>query len=178
MATSTALVTVEVFRQLTDPPGIRLELHNGEVVQVTRPIHKHFKIQKRLTRILNEALGDRGEASYELAFRARPEHELRVADVGWTTRERYENIDDEDSLAGAPEIVVEVLSPSNTASEMIVKRDLCLSSGCEQFWIVDPVRRFIEISLAHGSTHVYRGDDKVALGVAFYSVDDLLGRSR
>ena len=31
---TTALVTVEEFRLMDDPPGIRLELHNGEVVRV------------------------------------------------------------------------------------------------------------------------------------------------
>ena len=175
MATSTALVTVEAFRQMTDPPGIRLELHNGEVVHVTRPAHKHFKIQKRLTRIFNEAFGTLGDASYELAFRARPEYELRVADVAWTAAARYETINEEDSLAGAPEIVVEVLSPSNTVSEMMVKRDLCLSSGCEQFWIVDPKGRFIEITPAQGPTRVYRGNDLVTVGNANYSVNEILG---
>lgn len=39
MATSTtALVTVGEFRRMEDPPGFRLELHNGEVVRIGVPI--------------------------------------------------------------------------------------------------------------------------------------------
>ena len=178
MATSTALVTVEEFRKLKDPPGVRVELHNGEVVEVARPKHKHWKIQKGLMLLFDKELGSSGEAGLEFAFRPRPEHELRVADVSWTSAKRYEHIDDEDNLIGAPEIVVEILSPSNTASEMVEKRDLCFKAGCQQFWIIDSGRRFIEVTPAHGIPRVYRGSDRIAIGTATYSVDEILGAAR
>ena len=178
MATSTALVTVEEFRKLKDPPGVRLELHNGEVVEVTCPKHKHFKIQKRLMKIFEDVLGALGDASYEFAFRPRSEHEFRVADVAWVSADRYEGIDDEDNLRGAPDIVVEVLSPSNTASEMVEKRDLCFSAGCREFWIVDSKKRFIEITPVDGVPHVYRGSDPVRIGDRTFPVDEILGTVR
>jgi len=160
---------------MEDPPGFRLELHNGEVVKVTRPKQLHLKLQKRMMGIFDKALGSRGDACIEVPFRPSPEHELRVADVAWTSSERYENIDEDDNLQGAPEIVVEILSRSNTASDMVVKRELCLSRGCEEFWIVDPKKRFIEVTRSSGLTHVYRGDDRIPIGRADYSVDEILG---
>jgi len=134
----------------------------------------HFDERTRIQR--RDELGLLGDASYEFAFRPFPEHELRVADVAWTTSERYEKIDDDDNLQGAPEIVVEVLSPSNTVSEMVEKRELCFSAGCREFWIIDPKKRFIEVTSVGGGPHVYRASDRIAIGSSMYSVDEILGR--
>jgi Uma2 family endonuclease len=53
-----------------------------------------------------------------LPFRPLPEHELWAADVAYVSKERWEQIDPEDNLVGAPDLVIEVLSPSNTAAEI------------------------------------------------------------
>ena len=63
-------------------------------------------------------------------------------------RERWDGI--EDYLFGAPELVIEVLSPSNTASEMRDKRKLCLANGSVEFWVVDPEQREVEVSTPDG----------------------------
>jgi Uma2 family endonuclease len=39
---------------------------------------------------------------------------------------------------GAPDFVAEILSPSNTASEMERKFDLYLEAGVREYWIIDP----------------------------------------
>ena len=72
--------------------------------------------------------------------------------------------------------MVEILSPSNSASELIEKRELCLASSCQQFWIVDPVKRLIEVTLANRMTHLYRGSERIAIGRVSYSVDEILGK--
>ena len=53
---------------------------------------------------------------YEVAFRALPEHELRVAGVALISAARVAGIDPDDSLHGAPDLVIEVLPPSNTTA--------------------------------------------------------------
>src|SRR5258708_7817454 len=123
------LVTVEEYRNLRDPPGFRLELHHGEVVQVPIPNFGHYMTQIGVSEILQRVNGKDGIAGIEFAFRPRPEHELWGADVAFVTKERYDAIDPEDNLAGSPEIVVEVLSPSNTAAEIMDKKTICLESG-------------------------------------------------
>jgi len=53
-------------------------------------------------------------------------------------------------LEFAPEIVAEVLSPSNNAAEMVYKRHPYLAAGTEQFWLIDPENRTLAISFRDG----------------------------
>ena len=58
---------------------------------------------------------------YEVALQAVPEYDLRVADVAFLTAERFVRVDREGYIQGAPDLFIEVLSPSNTAREMYEK---------------------------------------------------------
>jgi Uma2 family endonuclease len=177
MSTTSALMTVEEFDKLENPPGFYLELHNGEIVQMSYPKMKHLRVQKRVEQILDEAFGDRGIAQIEFAFRPKPEHELWQADVAWIPWERYEQVDDGNNLAGAPNIVVEVLSPSNTASEILERKLMCMDHGCVEFWVVDTRKRVIEITLP-GQIFTYRSGDSLKVGAKEYAVDDILEGAR
>ncbi len=120
--TTTRLMTVEEFRQLPETGPFYYELRHGELVQVTRPKLKHHKIQRRLRRLLEGPAGEAGVVEPEVAFRALPEHELRVADVAFVSKERWHRSGEEDNLRGAPELVIEVLSPSNTDDRTLRQR--------------------------------------------------------
>jgi len=164
MATINQLMTVEQFRNLPEDDGpVYHELRNGEVVEVTRPKSRHMRIQKRLEKLLEPLVGDRGVVVMEMAFRPLPEYELRVADVAYVTNERWSSIDPEDYLQGAPDLVIEVLSASNTASEIFDKEELCLGNGAREFWVVDPVRRTVKVSTADGHTVTYRSGLRIHL---------------
>ena len=54
--------------------------------------------------------------------------------------------DPEDNIRGAPELVIEVLSPSNTAAEIYEKEQICLANGAQEFWVVDPDRRQVKMT--------------------------------
>jgi Uma2 family endonuclease len=49
----------------------------------------------------------------------------------------------EEGCRGAPDIVIEILSPSNTAIEMERKLNLYWESGVKEYWIVDPQQKQI-----------------------------------
>ena len=61
----------------------------------------------------------------------------KVADVTWASNERFQVIKDEFSCSIAPEICVEILSPSNTWEEMMGKRQLFLERQAIEYWLCD-----------------------------------------
>ena len=61
---------------------------------------------------------------------------VRVADVVWMSDARLALHGTPDPMTVAPEICVEVKSPSNTASEMTEKIRLYLEAGAHEVWIV------------------------------------------
>lgn len=61
---------------------------------------------------------------------------VKLVDVAWMSRERYEPMREFKVFEKAPEICIEILSPSNTRAEMEEKRDLYFEIGCLEFWTV------------------------------------------
>jgi Uma2 family endonuclease len=93
-----------------------------------------------------------GVIESEVALRALSEYDLRGADVAFISRQRWDNTPDDDNLSGSPELVIEVLSPSNTKREMCEKATLYLATGAEEFWIVDANQKNVTVVGREGST--------------------------
>lgn len=90
----------------------------------------------------------------EYGFRPEPEYEYWLADVAFLTRERWLAIPDEDNLQGTPEI---------TASEMLDREEICLRSGAREFWVVDPRRRQVRVSVPDGRSTMYKSGQEIPL---------------
>jgi Uma2 family endonuclease len=159
------LITVDQYRQLPRRENVIQELHWGMVVTLTRPKMKHAKLQSRLVRLLRPKAEHLGVVESEVAFRALPEYELRGADVAYIARQRWDSTDDDDNLHGSPEIVIEVLSPSNTRAEIQEKAALCLSTGSSEFWTVDPKHQTVSVTSKGGERIVYRPGDRIPLAL-------------
>lgn len=61
---------------------------------------------------------------------------VKLVDAAWMSRERFAPMREFNVFDRAPEICVEVLSPSNTRPEIEERRELFLEIGCEEFWTV------------------------------------------
>ena len=137
-------MTVAQFRELPDGGEYAYELHYGEVVPVTRPKAGHWSIQKRLVRLL-EAKLTAFEVGMEFPYRGVPEYDLRAADVAAVSRERFDAINLDDNLHGAPELAIEVKSPSNTRKKLAEVVSFCLNAGAREVWIVEPDRKSVAV---------------------------------
>jgi Uma2 family endonuclease len=149
------------FEGISDPPEGWYELHHGELIQVGNPKFSHVRVQWQLRRLLEAATGDAGVVKEEMPYRPLPENESWRADVAWISKERWDAIDD--YLFGAPELVIEVLSPSNTLDEIIDKRTLCLENGSREFWVVCPKFRQVDVSTPDGRTVTYKSGQEIPL---------------
>lgn len=64
---------------------------------------------------------------------------------------------------GAPELVIEILSPSNTFAEIHDKAQLCLQNGTREFWIVNLKKEQVIVMTADSPNRLYGGQDQVLL---------------
>jgi len=159
----TALLSVEEFLKLPEPPEGHIELHHGEVVVMAPPKRGHQRIQGRITTLLKRLVGNAGVVEMEMAFRPTHEHEVWQADVACVSVERDAATGDDEYLMGAPELVVEVLSPSNTMDEILERQGICLANGCVSFWTFDPRRQIVMVTTPDRRTVVFDRQSLVPL---------------
>jgi Uma2 family endonuclease len=158
-------MTFAEFAQASDPNDRRYELRHGEVIELPPPKNRHFRLQQQLRDLLDTAAvaAGAGRVYTEVGFRALPDHEFRVADVAFISTQRLAKFQSEEYFLGAPEIVIEVVSPSNSLSELFEKEKLCLENGCLQFWVVDGDRRQVKVSTPDGRTISYKSGQEIPL---------------
>ena len=149
------LLTVEQYRQLPEREDVLQELHWGQVVTLTRPKMRHSRLQYRLVELLRPMAEGKGIVAAEVPFRALPEYDLRGADVAFVSQSRWDGADPNDNLHGSPELAIEVLSPSNTKAEIREKAALYLSTGAQEFWVVDPKRKTVTVTGRDAAPVVY-----------------------
>lgn len=161
--TTNRLMTFAELEQMPDDRDRRFELRHGELVEVPPAPLPHARIEFRLRRLLEAAAQDKGVVLTEFGFRALPEYEYRIADVVFISRERWDSLPENGYFERAPELVIEVLSPSNTAAEMRDKEQLCLENGAKEFWVVYPKRSQIKVSTPDGRTATYKSGEQIPL---------------
>lgn len=143
MGSAAKLISVDEFLSIPESPTGHYEFHHGQVILIAPPKVRHEKLQERVRLLLSKIWEDRWIIRVEMAFQPSPEHEFWRADVGVISLQRDAASDLDGYLQGAPDLVVEVLSPSNSAIEMNDKLNTCLENGCQSFWVVDPLRETV-----------------------------------
>jgi len=127
---------------LPDGDGFRHELQAGLLVAEPRPFPLHARVQARVVTMLNEFVRPRGlgqvlcDGGFLLAH---DPDTVRGPDVSFVTRGRWAaQLDHRRFFPGAPDLAVEILSPSNRAGETHAKVADYLAAGARLVWIVDP----------------------------------------
>jgi len=134
--------------EATPDDGNRYELIEGELYVSTSPSFFHQKILVRFLTAFTDYLRSNpiGEitAGVGVIF---DDFSGVIPDLVYFSHERRKHILKGERFCGAPEIVVEILSPgaSNQRRDRHVKRTLYSARGVDEYWIVDPDSRTVEI---------------------------------
>ena len=135
-----------------DLGGEAFELVEGELKPVSIGNRLHAMVCSRINRILGN-YGERTGVGYALCndfgvLVVRDPDTLRGADVAFYGNAKLpEQIAAEDIPTVPPDLVVEVVSPGNTAADLLKKIYEYLNIGVGMVWIVHPVRRTLTIYL-------------------------------
>lgn len=153
-------VTWAEFLRLPERPeaGKRYELHDGEVVVAPPARPLHIKVQKRVERLLESLAGVRGVVATEFPYRPAPNLQYWFADVAYIPRADWDALPPDAYPIYAPPLIVEVLSPSNTAAKIDRQRMLAMSAGAREFWVVDAGGRTVHATNLHGAAIYAAGD--------------------
>lgn len=112
----------------------RMELNErGQILMSPVKVY-HSAFQGKIAALLYINIG-KGEVLTECAIKT--DKGTKVADVAWSSSERFEIIKTETECSIAPEICVEVVSESNTTAEMNEKKALYFAQGALEVWICD-----------------------------------------
>ncbi|MFH1115214.1 MAG: Uma2 family endonuclease [Pseudomonadota bacterium] len=153
---------------LPDIPG-KYEIIEGELVVTPGATFKHEVIGSRLIIRLGQFVEDHdlgyvGGSSLSCWMKS---GNLRSPDVSFVSRTRFDELeqDVDGFLKGAPDLAVEVLSPSNTIPAMKKKALEYFESGCKLVWLIAPDTRSVTILRPDGSettvTEILTGEDVV-----------------
>ncbi|MBM4031128.1 MAG: Uma2 family endonuclease [Planctomycetes bacterium] len=150
------LSTAEDLLAMPDD-GFRYELIQGEIRKMSPAGIRHGRVAGRLARLLGQHvfLNNLGETLIaEPSFRlSRDPDTVRVPDIAFIRAERLRGWDDREACwPGAPDLAVEVVSPSDTRDEVDEKVMAWLDAGAPMVWVVNPARRTVAVH--RGSTNV------------------------
>ncbi len=131
------------------------ELWDGELVMSPAPPFLHQQVVVRLLEELDEwveghRLGKTSHAPIDMVLSA---HRAVQPDLVFISKERLGII--KERIMGAADLVAEVISPGSRRRDRIDKRDLYEQHGVNEYWLIDPEAKTVEVlHLESGTYHL------------------------
>lgn len=139
------VLTYEDYCALPDD-GKRYEIMEGEVYVTPSPGRRHQRFAGNLFVVLKQfaegrGLGEVYAAPFDVILE---ETSVVVPDLLFVTRERVEIVTDR-GIRGAPDLIVEILSPGTARRDRVEKAKLYARHGVGHYWLADPEARTLEV---------------------------------
>ena len=179
MVTTTRRLTYEDYANMPDDE--RYELINGELIMAPGPNMPHQNSQAKLGRWLLPFVDERnlGRVYFSDTDVVLSDTEVVKPDLLFISKER-EDIIAYDNIQGAPDIVVEILSPSTSRRDWNDKRELYAAHGTREYFILDPSNKIVwRLTPKDGALEIeqtyYEGDTVTSTVLEGFSiaVDDI-----
>jgi Uma2 family endonuclease len=147
------LVTAEEFFRMPQPPdGSQQELVRGVIVTIPPAGGRHGACCAKISRRIGNFVEEKGlgtVASNGTGFISeRDPDTVRGPDVSFWSRERLPEVP-EGYISIAPDLIVEVVSPSDHYSRVQTKVREYLRRGVRMIWVVDPEDRSVTVYRSH-----------------------------
>lgn len=145
LITPKKLYSVEEFFLLPEDDN-RYELVEGELVKMSGPNYLHGKITIRLINSIGEYLKRNpiGEILTNMCFVLSSQN-APIPDVAFVQTERLKGIDPHKGFPGAPDLAIEVISPSDTLERVYNKTEMYRKFGVKLIWSVYILDKFVLI---------------------------------
>ena len=135
--------------------GRRYELYDGEVYVVPAPIPRHQVVQYNLAEALRAVCRQHGGfavgSPIDIVF---SEYDVLQPDVVYFGPTRAHLVDLDRAIRHAPDLCVEILSPSTEATDRGRKLQMFARYAVPEYWIVDPAHEAIEVHRLEAGSYV------------------------
>ncbi len=126
--------------------GRRYELYDGEVLVVASPMPLHQLVSRRLAALFESLVAAQGgtflTAPIDIVF---SEYNVLIPNLVFFVEDRKHLVPLDAPIRDAPDLAVEILSPSTAATDRGRKMQMFARYGVREYWIIDPVEERLEI---------------------------------
>jgi Uma2 family endonuclease len=146
MVLSDRIYTVEDYMKLDDDR--QYELIGGKLFLVPSPSTKHQRIKLKICKLISDfvevnQLGEVFDAPMDVVL----DSQIIQPDILYISKDRSSIIGDL-NIQGAPDLVIEILSPSTAVHDKKKKSQLYLKHGVKEYWLVDIEVKFVDVYVA------------------------------
>ena len=155
--------------------GERYELIRGEAFAMAGPNTRHQIVSGRIFLQLGNHLEGKPCRAFYAPFDVRLFYDEELGEDDDTVVQPDimvvcdKNKIGDEGIRGAPDLVIEILSPSNTAIEMEEKRCLYRDAGVREYWVADPKNNRVTVYCFRGgevlSAKTYESADTAPVGI-------------
>lgn len=140
------LLTYDDYVTFPDQDGIRKEIIEGELFMSPAPSIKHQLVLKRISQLLDRFvqknfLGEVVFAPCDVIF---SNINVMQPDILFISNENHEILTAL-NIKGAPDLIIEILSPSTIENDRKYKKLVYEKYGVKEYWIVDSQEEMIEV---------------------------------
>lgn len=162
------LISAEGFFEIVDSPGYEdrsLELVEGEIIEMSKPSGLHGQITFLLSlkigiHVVENGLGTVTAAETGFLLERNPDggDTVRALDIAFLSSANAPAVLPDQLVEYAPDLAVEVISPSNKVTDMHRKIRQLLAAGTALVWIVHPETRTVEVHTRSGAVTLEADD--------------------
>jgi Uma2 family endonuclease len=165
MATTTGQITWQAFEELPDGDGFHREVVEGELIVLPPAKSGHSEIARRAYRALMPLeTGGLTRVYIEAGYRLSNDPPTWIQpDLSVLRTERALETHGEDYFVNAPDLAVEIISPSETARDLNRKIDLLLAGGSLAVWVIYPEEQEVRVFVPGGTSYIRRINDSLRL---------------
>jgi len=162
---STKLMTADELEALPGDDGVFYELVRGELIRMAPTSFEHFQLTGLVSYYLNAFVIPRGlgvvDGEGGFVLQRHPDT-VRAPNVAFVRAHRVPTGEASRHFAQiAPDLAVEVRSPSDSMSDLLAKADEYLAAGTSFVWIFDPQSRTVVVKSKDGMTITLGIDDEL-----------------
>ena len=126
--------------------GQRYEIIHGDLVMTPAPVPLHQEVLLKIAKQFSDFLEKNPVGQLFIAPCDVVLDSVNVVqpDIFFISQKRARIIT-EKNIQGAPDLIIEIISPTTAYYDLVSKKDVYQQFGVKEYWLVDPIRRSVQV---------------------------------